>query len=109
MIGQVLEKERFLGRALARTTEVLATSMPSGYNAGNGHMRTGATPAVQFLKAETAPDKLALLAISKPEADQWPRERLKALTPLIQYAYSSPWVGIRQKMPDGWSWPNPQK
>ena len=32
--------ERFLERALARTTEVLAPSMPSGSNAGNGHVRT---------------------------------------------------------------------
>jgi len=33
------EIERFLGRALAGTTEVLASSMPSGSNAGNGHVR----------------------------------------------------------------------
>ncbi len=28
-----------MGRALARTTEVLAPCMPSGSNAGNGHVR----------------------------------------------------------------------
>ena len=35
----VADLERFLGRALAGTTEVLASSMPSGSNAGNGHVR----------------------------------------------------------------------
>ena len=30
---------RLLGRALARTTEVLAPIMPRGSNAGNGHIR----------------------------------------------------------------------
>jgi hypothetical protein len=38
--------ERFLGTALARTTEVLAPYMPSGSNAGNGHVRTERASAV---------------------------------------------------------------
>ncbi len=37
--GDMARKEPFLGRALAGTTEVLASSMPSGSNAGNGHVR----------------------------------------------------------------------
>ena len=47
--------ERFLGRVLARTTEALAPSMPSGSNAGNGHVRTKRSSPVLDRNSLTRP------------------------------------------------------
>lgn len=62
--------------------------------------------ALAYVKKKAGPDKLLLVTISKLEADKWSKERLTELMPLVKYVHSNPpYVGFRQRMPEGWAWP----
>ena len=62
--------------------------------------------ALGYVKKKAGPDKLLLVTFSKLEADKWPKERMTELMPLIKYVHSNlPYVGLRQRMPEGWAWP----
>jgi|GEM_PF-3606918 len=62
--------------------------------------------ALAYIKNQAGPKRLVLVTISKEQADTWPEARLTELMPLMHYLHSdAPYVGLRQRMPDGWAWP----
>ena len=62
--------------------------------------------ALAYIKNQAGPERLVLVTISKEQADTWPQARLTELMPLIDYLNSAPpYVGFRQRMADGWTWP----